>query len=114
MRGPTVTDWMIEKGARALVGIPDGVDWPNGMVQREMQSEASCVVNAVMPVVDTVEALDALPYGTKLLDAAGSVWWRSGIRGFWFADPGVTALRSTEVLAEAPPVCVIWMPEADR
>lgn len=116
MRGPTVTD-MVERVAAALLE-----SWGNGELCAEgnpccdpLRDDARRAIDALMPVVDTAAELDALPLGSKLLDANGTVWVHTGVQGRWLPAGWVPrGVPSSDVLTEAPPVRVIWMPEADH
>jgi hypothetical protein len=74
---------------------------------------ARAAIETIMPVVDSVDALIALPVGTKLLDGDGNVWWPvEGQPGWLWSTNDDYAREGVQVLADYGPLRVIWTPEA--
>jgi hypothetical protein len=105
---------MVEKAARAShqYGFDCGgvyADWDDlsGTVQQQYRADAAAVLDAVLPQVSTVEELEALPAGAKVLDTAGDVYWKLSTGRF-------RDLRGNDDGAEHvtffAPLTVVWTP----
>lgn len=82
-------------------------------MERHMAQE---VVDAILPQVLTVEELEALAEGTKLIDEAGTIWWvRNRRRGSF-----PMYLRNDADHMDHPadarrlPLAVVWSPSTDQ
>jgi hypothetical protein len=76
---------------------------------------ARAAIETIMPVVDSVEALEALPVGTKLISSDGTVWWPDIFDTGWLrCTKDRYDHEGVRVLADLGPLRVIWTPEATK
>jgi hypothetical protein len=99
-------DPIVEKAAKAFLLAWQG----QTKVDSGLRENMTAAIEAIMPQVDSVEALEALPVGTKLLGADGSVWTR-GATVFWYGTRD-DYLHGVQILANHGPLRVIWTPKA--
>ena len=95
---------MVEQGKLAFKNAPvETYD----MTWEDM---AETVIDAILPQVSTVAELEALPFGVKVLDAHGDVWWAESEPHRWWSGSAERGWPSVDVV-DAGPLTVVWMPE---
>lgn len=110
-----MSDAMVERAAGALhdraMPIMDGL-WPCHQQQctDSYREDARNALDAAMPLVETAEALDALPIDSRVIDGHGQVWKNLG--GIWRGDGTNSGSAFSEHLVMHGRVLrLIWTPE---
>jgi hypothetical protein len=108
-----VSDAMVEKAVRAVI-TAYGEDADEMCPCSQDIRVARAVVDALLPSVDTLEVLQALPVDTKVLGATGEVWWRREFR--WEGSGGGYSGENYigRFLEHEGPLRVVWTPEVGR
>ena len=111
---------MVEQAAKAIHATDrrdkyTPIDWDEANKDR-YRIRAAAALNALLPQVTTVAELEALPFRTTVLDSDGDPWQRyylatSGPRPLRWRSAKGTYGKTSEWLAKAGPLTVVWTPE---
>jgi hypothetical protein len=113
-------DQQIEKAARAVhqSSLDDGAEhaeWDALMpsVKATYRADARVAAAVFLPQVSTVEELEALPEGTKLIGADGTAWEATPFNSddyTWFGTSGDCWTTADLLTNFGPSLTVVWLP----
>lgn len=70
------------------------------------------IVDAVLPQITTVEELEALPSGAKVLDASGEVWRvvRWPYQTLFYSTVATLGVHEAAEIVARGPLTIVWQP----